>query len=158
MRGSRLRLDLGLLKQGVSIGVEFGIGSLEGLARTAEFLEHSVYERGSLTWQPDRLTFTLLNPPLRMGAFDAMRIRINGAPVPSAGALVAPEGAPAPTRFSESDSARPVALPVGRRTRFTVVGPVPPDRPVHVRLELHSVAIPPTVSLEFVDTPHPVAP
>jgi hypothetical protein len=64
-------LDLSLLRQGIRIGWEFGIQSIAELARVGELVERSVYEPSSLATAPGGIRFTLLNPPLRMGAFSS---------------------------------------------------------------------------------------
>lgn len=151
MGHSHLRLDLAVLRQGLHLALDFGLQPVEELARIAELLEHSVYESGSLGSNGREVTFTLLNPPLRTGAFDAARIFWDGASTPVVGAWAAgPEEGPRPLETVRRDS--PLVVPVGRRTRFGF-----PQRGLaasgtrKVRLELHSVAIPPLVWFEFSD-------
>ncbi|MCI4368638.1 MAG: hypothetical protein L3K09_03640 [Thermoplasmata archaeon] len=153
MGSSHLRLDLALLRQGLAIGVEFGFGSLEGLARTAELLEHSVYEAGSLRRLPDGLGFTLLNPPLRMGAFSEIRVWVNEVPVPADSASVTVEGESGPRRLSGVTALAPVSIPVGRRSRFRLALREVPSGTLTVRMEFDSVAIPPHVWVEFSGVP-----
>src|ERR1700686_1814169 len=69
VRPLHFRLDVSLLRDGLSIGWQFGARSLEQLVRVAQFLEHCVYEPGTMSRTPDGVAFTLHNPPLRMGAF-----------------------------------------------------------------------------------------
>jgi hypothetical protein len=144
------RTDLGLVDQGIELGLDFGIHSVVELARLGELLLHSVYERGSLRLDGGQAVFTLRNPPLRMGAFSRVRLFWDGAEVPAAAVSIAP-ALGTPRALAEVDREHPVTIPVGERTRFRL-GPVPSDAHRHVvRLELQSVAIPPTVWFEFSD-------
>lgn len=150
MGHSHLRVDLGLVRQGVHLAIDFGLQPVEELTRVAELLEHSVYELGSLRGDGREVRFVLRNPPLRTGAFGSVRLFWDGAPQPTAGAWAAgPDGTRRPLDALRRES--PLLLPVGRRTRFgfPFAGPV---AGVHrVRLELRSVAIPPTIWMEFSD-------
>jgi len=150
MRSSRIRGDLALLREGVEVAVGFGVRSLEGLVDVAELLEHSVYEPRSLRSTGDGFCFTLLNPPLRMGAFSSVRLLWNGSEVdPTRAALAVGRSAARP--LGSIAAASPVTLPIGERVRFSVhAAPVEPGRH-RVRLELQSVAVPPLVWLEFAD-------
>ncbi len=152
MPPGHLRADLSLLRQGASLTREFGFRSLEGLTRIAELIEHSVYEARSLTRTADGVAFTLLNPPLRMGAFEEVRVQWDGQPLPLAAVAITLPGSAA--RRSAADLSRdaPVTIPIGERTTIHLDLPPPPPGPHHVRLELRSVAIPPRVWFEFTDT------
>lgn len=157
VRGGRLHGDLSLLRQGLEVAIGFGVTSLEGLVSTAELLETSVYERGSLTRTPDGVRFTLLNPPLRMGAFDTVSLRWNGAPWAPASVRVRSAGPDAWRRLDEVDPDHPLTLPVGVRSVFELRGVPDAVGEQRVRLELHSVAIPPKVWFEFSDEVRPSA-
>jgi hypothetical protein len=143
---------LSLLRQGLSVGVEFGAHSLEALLWVAETVEQSVYERGSLTRTPEGLRFWLNNPPLRVGAFSSLRVAIDGTHVPAERARV--RGGPGlPWRtLTEISGERPLELRPGERTEVAVEGvPSAGVRELTVRLELQSTAIPPLVWFEFTD-------
>jgi hypothetical protein len=151
MRFPPLRLEFSLLRQGVSVGWEFGARSLEELAAVGEFLEHCVYEPGSLRRAPDGLAFTLRNPPLRMGAFSSIRVLLDGVAVPAGSVTLLGEGATTGRRTEAIDPAHPFAFAFGRRTEFhlRVDPPAPGDH--RIRLELQSVAVPPLVWFEFAE-------
>ena len=154
VRAARLRGDLSLVAQGIEVAAGFGVRSLEGLVSVAELLEHSVYEPASLHTVPGGVSFVLRNPPLRMGAFSALRLLWNGSPVPPGACTVLAPPEARPRRFSEIDRSAPITLPIGRRSRF-FAGVVPGEGSQRVRLELQSVAIPPKVWLEFSDEVRP---
>lgn len=151
MRTFHLRADLGLVRQGLRLALDYGVRPLEEMVRVAELIESSVYEHGSLTTAGREVRFRLLNPPLRMGAFSRIALRWDGAVILPSDAMIAPVDGRSGTRFSEISADRPFTIPIGRRTevRFET------DRResgVHtIRLELESVAIPPMVWLEFAD-------
>jgi hypothetical protein len=150
MRLGRWFGDLSLVRQGVQVAVGFGLHSIEGLIDVAELLEHSVYEPQTLRRTPTGFVFTLMNPPLRMGAFSSVRLFWNGQLVdPGQASIALPHS---PVRALGSIGPRePVTLPVGRRFHFIVqADPVPRGRQ-RLRLELQSVAIPPLVWFEFDD-------
>jgi len=150
----KLRCDLSLLRQGVSVAVGFGFRSLEGLVDVAQLVEQSVYEPRSLTRTPSGFGFTLLNPPLRMGAFSSVRLLWNGVAVdPQRAALCLPGSVP--VRLSSVGLTDPVTLPVGRRTRFTVEAEEVARGRHQLRLELQSIAVPPRIWLEFSDEMRP---
>lgn len=150
MRTGRLWGDLSLARQGVEVAVGFGVRSLEGLVDVAELLERSVYEPRSLRKAPEGFGFTLLNPPLRMGAFRSICLFWNGAAVDGDRVTLTLPDATARSLASIGPMA-PVTLPVGERCRYLVrADPVPPGRQ-HVRLELQSIAVPPKVWFEFAD-------
>jgi hypothetical protein len=154
LRAGRFRGDLSLLAQGFEVAVTLGVRSLEGLVRVAELLEHSVYEPHSLTKTPNGLSFVLRNPPLRMGAFSAVRLFCNGTAIPAGNVSLAP-GRGNPVGLDRVDREHPVTLPVGERTVFTVRGGFPEKGRIAIRLELQSVAIPPLVWFEFSDELRP---
>ena len=150
MSARHLRVDLSLLRQGVSVAFEFGAAALEELARIAEIVEHSVYEVRSLSRAANEVRFTLLNPPLRMGAFRAIRIYWNGDVVPAEGAFVQ-SGTEAERSLESIDQDHPITLEVGERHRFRFTPVRLADGAQRIRLEFQSVAIPPTVWFEFSD-------
>ncbi|MCI4340260.1 MAG: hypothetical protein L3J73_03210 [Thermoplasmata archaeon] len=150
MRTGRLFGDLSLLEQGVEVAAGFGLRSIEGLVDVAELLEQSVYEPRSLRRTPTGFGFTLLNPPLRMGAFSSLKLIWNGTAVDASEAsIILPDAAP--RSFGSIDRSNPVSVPVGRRSRFEVASETVVDGRHHLRLELQSVAVPPLVWFEFSD-------
>ncbi|HTP55263.1 MAG TPA: hypothetical protein VML53_01175 [Thermoplasmata archaeon] len=151
MSRGHFRADLGLVRQGVHLAWEYGTRPLEELTRLAELLEHSVYERGSLVASEGSVRFTLLNPPLRMGAFSRIGLAWDGIAVDASQVRIGTDPGGAVRTLASITRDAPATLPIGARSRFSfpVSGPV---AGVHaVRLELHSAAIPPTVWLEFSD-------
>ena len=152
MPPGHLRTDLSLLRQGASLAREFGFRSLEGLTRIAELIEHSVYEPRSLTRTAEGVAFTLLNPPLRMGAFEEVRVRFDGSLLPPEAVTLTVPGAGVPRSAAELSRATPVTIPIGQRTTVHLTLEAPAPGPHHVRLELRSVAIPPRVWFEFTDS------
>lgn len=150
----RLASIFSLLRQGVTLGVDYGSRSVETLLSVAETVEGSVYEMGSLRVSKGDLEFRLANPPLRVGAFRQVRAVVDGVPV-----------APDATRFRVGagtgwrsadvlDPDHPLELRPGVPTEFLLAGVGRPGRgPVHLRLEFESVAIPPLVWCEFSDEP-----
>jgi len=156
MRNARFRGDLSLAHEGLQVVLGFGVGSLHGLLGVAELLERSVYEPASLRRTPDGFEFTLLNPPLRMGAFRSARLLWNGVAVAPDRVAVRPGLAATWIPFSAIDAAHPVDLPVGERNVFRAHPEPAPAGRQRVRLELHSVAIPPMVWFEFADEARPV--
>jgi hypothetical protein len=147
-------MDLSLLRQGIGLGLDYGLHSLEELARLGAFLEHTVYESGSLRVEEGRAVFTLLNPPLRMGAFSGVRVLWDGSAIPPAEVVVAREGYPK-VEPSEIDRDHPFTIPVGSRTHFRLHAATPDPAHHRIRLELQSVAIPPKVWFEFTDILRP---
>jgi hypothetical protein len=150
--GSRsFALDLSILRQGLSIGREFGFASLEEFARLGSFLEGAFYERGSLASDPSGFSFRLANPPLRLGAFSAIRLFWDGAAIPPDRAAISVGRDRPPRRFSDVDVGRPLTLSFGGPIRITVQT-APPRVGLHrLRLELQSIAIPPVVWIEISD-------
>jgi hypothetical protein len=151
--GSRhLRGDVQLLREGVDLVREFGLPSVDRLLHVAEFLERGVYESRSLRVMPEGVGFTLLNPPLRVGAFSSLRLGWDGAPVPSERAYVRAEGHSIERPLSDITAAKPIELRPGERVGFRLAG-VRTDPGSHrVRLELQNIAVPPLVWFEFTDT------
>ncbi|HEV2166032.1 MAG TPA: hypothetical protein VGS23_03500 [Thermoplasmata archaeon] len=150
-----IALDFSLLRQGLSIEHEFGPAALEELARVGRFLEHAFYEPGSLVRTPTGVSFVLLNPPLRLGAFRSARLLFDKTPVPAERCAFDLEGGSGPRRFSELGPDRPLVHPPGRRMRYDLEIARPGRGRHEVRLELQSVAIPPLVWIEIFDSVHP---
>ncbi len=150
MTGSRLGEAVSLLRQGVEIELRFGTHSLAAMAELAETVEASVYVPRSLVARPGGLAFSLANPPLRVGAFREVRVRVDGVPVPSPAVRIRWPGARDGTRASEVTAGAPLRLRAGDPTDWEVDGV---ERrvgdPVVVRVELVSLAIPPLVWLEL---------
>ena len=147
-----LRGDVGLLRQGFTLVREFGLHSTERLAFVADFLERSVYAPKSLRILPDGVGFTLLNPPLRVGAFSSLRLAWDGGFVPPDQAFVRPEGHAIDRPLGDIQPDRPIELRPGERSDFRLVGIGADSKPHRIRVELQSVAVPPLVWFEFVDT------
>jgi hypothetical protein len=146
------RGDVGLIRQGISVVNEFGLRSAERLAFVADFLERSVYAPKSLRAVPEGIGFTLLNPPLRVGAFSSLRVAWDGTFHPPDRAFVRAEGRAIDRALADIGAARPVELRPGERVDFRLTG-IPADaRPHRVRLELQNIAVPPLVWFEFEDT------
>lgn len=143
---------LSLLRQGFSLEREFGSHSLESLLRIAETVEESVYEAGSLSRTATGFRFALANPPLRVGAFGAIGLSLNGIAIDRS-AVRFRGGPDDPWRQADGlDRAHPLLLAPGRRTE--IEADVEPSRllgTLSVRLELESVAIPPKVWFAFRD-------
>jgi hypothetical protein len=152
MRTSRLGSLLSAVRQGIALEVGFGTRSLEALVWIAETVEEAVYATGSLCWDAGLLSFELTNPPLRVGAFRALRAVVGGREVPP-GRLRVRRGPGVPWRSAASLSAEtPLELVPGQVTEFVIDAPTAPEAArITVRLELDSVAIPPLVWLEFSD-------
>lgn len=150
-----LRGDVGLLREAVSLIREFGLHSAERLAHVAAFLERSVYQPGSLHSVPGGVGFTLLNPPLRVGAFSSVRLFWDGQRVQAERLFVQGEGQAVERPATDITDSRPIELRPGQRIVFRLDGvPTGPGRH-RVRLELQSIAVPPLVWFEFSD---PIAP
>ena len=155
--GRRILPDLGLVVEGLRIGKEFGLGSLEEMAGVAWFLERSIYERGSLRETRDGIEFALRNPPLRMGAFEQLSLVWDERPVPPDQAFVQTADHAGPMPFSSVTRTNPVVLRPGVRAVFSgAVGPIAPG-PHTARIELRCTAIPPTVWFQITDRPRPLS-
>jgi hypothetical protein len=140
----------GLVKEGMGITFEFGPSSLERLVSVAEFSEQSVYEKESLRRTATGVEFVLLNPPLRMGAYYAVRVHWDGSLVdPSHWSIAIGDEPARPGR--EIDRAHPITFPVGVRSRVRLDMPDVPGGSHRVGLEFQNVAIPPRVWMEFHD-------
>jgi hypothetical protein len=150
-----IALDFSLLRQGLSIEHEFGPAALAELVRVARFLEQAFYEPASLVRTERGVAFTLLNPPLRVGAFGTARLLFDGVPLPRERCSFLPSGLEVSRRFSEVDRARPLILSPGRSVRFEMELEPPKPGRHEVRLELKSIAIPPLVWIEIYDTVRP---
>lgn len=148
----QLRGDVALLRSAISLVREFGLHSAERLGHVAEFLERSVYAPGSLHAEPGGVGFTLLNPPLRVGAFSALRAAWDGRPVPPERAFVRMEGHAVERPFADIVAGRPVELRPGQPARFRLEGVSTGPGRHRVRLELQSIAVPPLVWFEFSDS------
>ncbi len=150
----RLGPALSLVRQGLSVGREFGMHSLEALLWVAETVEESVYVPRSLVRNAEGLSFILANPPLRVGAFSSLRFWVDRVEVPSARVRLG-TGSPRVWRTAvEISGAAPLELRPGEPTEVAldqVATGV--EREVTVRLELQSVAIPPLVWFEFTEAP-----
>ena len=149
-----LRAALSLLRQGTAVGWDFGLRSVEELARVAELIQHSVYQAGSLERTDRGVAFVLLNPPLRMGAFSSATIHWDGALVPPTRATVAAGARAQPRPLESITREQPLIFPLGEPTRFDLVFDQVASGHHAVRLELRSVAIPPLVWMEFTDSVH----
>jgi hypothetical protein len=149
---------LSVLRQGLTLGVQFGTHPLEALIWVAETVEEGVYEAGSLRRTERGIAFALDNPPLRVGAFTYLRVVVDGAPVPGDRVRFR-RGAGAPWRTPQSlgpDS--PWDLAPGDRTEFEVDGMFGEgEEPLTVRLELRTPAVPPLVWFEFRESPSEAA-
>ena len=159
MSSRRLGPVLSLIRQGVSLGLEFGEHSLEAMLWIAETVEESVYASGSLCRTAHGLAFVLANPPLRVGAFGAIRCRVAGRAVPPERGHVRTGADRTGRTFAEVTRAAPLELREGEPTVIWLEVDVPdPTAAIPIRLELESVAIPPLVWLEFTATPSSEAP
>lgn len=158
MADHHLASKLSVLRQGLSVGAEFGVHSLEALLWVAETVEESVYAKGSLVEVPGGVRFLLSNPPLRMGAFYSVRAWLNGvAVVPESFRFRSPPTEPW-RAAAEVTRAAPLDLLPGVPTEVELTTPDPDltrHREITVRLELASVAIPPLVWLELTEVPSP---
>jgi len=144
---------LSLARQGLEVGIEYGPHALEAMVEIAETVEASVYDAGSLTAIPGGFSFVLLNPPLRTGAFSAVRIFVNGRAIDLA-CVRFRRGIGQPWRSASTLSGSvPLDLPVGSPLEVEVESPTTlAGTDAKVRIELDCPAIPPLVWLEFRDT------
>jgi hypothetical protein len=150
----RLSSVLRLAGEAVGLGWDFGLETLEALAWVAQTVQTSVYVSNSFVRTATGFRFALANPPLRIGAFSSIRVLVGDVPVPPERLRVrlTPAGS---WRFSsEIGTNEPLELQGGSGTEFDAEWPLdPPSGPVRIRLELHNVAIPPLVWIEFRETP-----
>ncbi|HTW55733.1 MAG TPA: hypothetical protein VMG36_04710 [Thermoplasmata archaeon] len=141
---------LSALRQGFELDVDFGTHSIEAMTWIAEVVETSVYRRGSLRGTADGLRFALANPPLRLGAFSGVTLRVNGALVPPERWTIRSGSAAPPRAATTVGAATPIELRSGEAIEVVAaVGRL--SGTVRIRLELESVAIPPRVWMEFDD-------
>jgi len=152
MRERGLAALVDLVREGLAIEIGFGSHSLEALLWVAETIEGSVYAPGSLVRTGRGLAFSLSNPPLRMGAFGALRAFVDGRPVAPTTVSVR-EGPGLPWRGTTSLSEEaPLSIRPGQRTEVAIEPwSGPSSGRLTVRLEFESVAIPPLVWFEFTD-------
>lgn len=153
----QLWLDVGLARQGIELGWDFGLQALAEMGRVAELVEHAVYAEGSLGRLPSdapwRLGFALRGPPLRVGAFSSIRLFWDGQEADPGRAAVRVIGQAPWRTLAALQPDAPVCLPVGERIEFAFDPPGAESPGEHtVRLELRSVAIPPRVWFEFTDS------
>ncbi|MFY9716559.1 MAG: hypothetical protein WAK40_01290 [Thermoplasmata archaeon] len=153
MLGSSVCRVLSVARQGIELGIEYGPHAVEALLWIAETVEESVYRAGSLHRNADGIGFTLENPPLRSGAFAAVRLLWNGVPVDPA-RLTIRTGAAGSGRVAGTLSRdAPIDLVAGDPIElFAAVPEVTVGDSATVRLELECPAIPPLVWIEFRDT------
>ncbi len=145
---------LSLVRQGLTVGVQFGTHSVEALLWVAETVEEGVYESHSLRRTPQGITFALDNPLLRVGAFTSIRMFVNRAVVPGDRVRLRP--GPGSLWRTAASVARGASLSLipGARTEMEVDGEFGAgDDVLTVRIELHTPAIPPLVWFEFDDIP-----
>ncbi len=149
---------LSLLRQGLTVGVQYGTASVEALLWVAETVEEGVYEAQSLRRIPGGIAFAIDNPLLRVGAFTSLTLRVGSEVVPGDRVrLRAGPGAPWRTAATIVAGA-PLGLAPGDRTEFEALGTFGHGGdPISVRLELRTPAIPPLVWFEFRDSPTEVA-
>ncbi len=143
-------MDLSVLRQGVSLGSEFGWEALAEFTRIGEFLEKSIYREGSLRLDREgKISLVLDNPPLRVGAFLGAYLSLDGVELPPEDSWCVDERFGRLRPLSSLSRADPLILRPGESTTFSAKPPGPCGSGVHtVRLTLHSVAIPPPVWLE----------
>ena len=139
---------VGLIKDGIGIGFEFGPTSLERLVSVAELSEESVYERDSLHRTPSGVEFVLLNPPLRMGAYYAIDVQWDDSPVQRDHWSVAIEEDP-PRLGSSIDRAHPFTFPVGVRSHVRLDLAQVDSGSHRVRMDFRNIAVPPRVWMDF---------
>jgi hypothetical protein len=145
---------LSLLRQGLTLGYQYGTHSVEALLWVAETVEEGVYESGSLRRTPEGIAFALENPPLRVGAFTSIALRVDGTPVPGDSVRFR-SGPGAPWRIGAAVAANaPLNLAPGDRTEFDLRGEFGRGGDsITVRLELRTPAVPPLVWFEFSESP-----
>jgi hypothetical protein len=152
--GRRLGALLRLADDAIGLGWDFGLGSVEALAWVARTVETAVYVPDSLVRTASGFRFALANPPLRIGAFSCVLVRVDGTPVPPDRVRVRHRPVGAWRTTSEIGTAQPLLLQAGNATEFDADWPVAPgSAPLLIRLELQNVAIPPLVWMEFREIP-----
>ncbi len=154
MAAHRIVALVHLLRQGLALEGEFGLLPLEAMVAVARTVEESVFDPASFVRGPVGLRFVLRNPPLRCGAFSAIRVGVDGAVPTAKGLRVATGTTSAWTEAVDLSATHPLHLRPGVPIRFDVEsGGAPGRRARTVRIELDSVAIPPLVWLEFTAVP-----
>lgn len=147
---------LALVRQGLTLGLDYGTRSIEALLWVAETVEESVYEAGSLHRTPSGLGFALDNPPLRVGAFDHLAVVVDGTPVAAERIRWRRSADGSWTSAASLGPAAPLDWTPGDRIELEVDGSFPgTDGSVTVRLELRTSAVPPLVWFEFTERPAP---
>lgn len=145
---------LSLLRQGLTIGVQFGTQSVEALLWVAQTIEEGIYADGSLRRTSGGIAFALDNPILRVGAFSDLRILVEGMSVPPDRVRFRPGEGTEWRLASTVTSEAPWELRPGDRTHFEVDGSFGQGTdPITVRLELVTPSIPPLVWFEFNEKP-----
>jgi hypothetical protein len=145
---------LSLVRQGVTVGAQYGADALEALLGVAESVEESVLVPGSFVQDGSGLRFVLANPPLRTGAFAAVRLAVDGTPVPPSRVRLRPGPGTAWRAAGEVTAAAPLNLGPGIGTEVEIdVPPMPRGHARRVRVELECRAIPPLVWMEFEEIP-----
>jgi hypothetical protein len=148
---------LSAVRQGLTVGAEYGAGAVEALVWVAESVEESVLAAESFVQDAGGLRFVLSNPPLRTGAFVALRIVLDGRAVAADRIRLRPGPGTAWRTAGDVGAERPLRLGPGIGTEVEIDGPPGPPRRAHrVRLELECAAIPPLVWLEFEEVPREV--
>jgi len=158
MGGQYLGSVLSLVREGIALEVGFGTRSVEAFLWVAQTIEDSVVAPGSLTVGGGVARFELTNPPLRMGAFGAVRATIDGRAVPPEQLRFRPGPGHAWRGAPTVSPSEPLELVPGRSTEFAIDDArLAPGAKVTIRLELESVAIPPLVWVEFSERVQPGA-
>ena len=150
MSDHRVGSALRVAREALGLALDFGVESLEAFAWVAATVESSVYVPHSLVRSPSGIRFALANPPLRIGAFSSVRIRVDGNPVPPDRVRIRSERVGRWRTAAELSAESALELQAGSFTEFEVdlpAGKLPAE--LTVRLELQSVAIPPLVWMEF---------
>jgi hypothetical protein len=142
----------------MTLGVQFGTHSVEALLWVAETVEEGVYEAGSLRRTPEGISFALDNPLLRVGAFTSIALRVDGERIPGERVRLRAGPGSAWRTAATIGADAPLGLGPGDRTELEILGDFGPDaKPIAVRVELRTPAIPPLVWFEFHDSPSEVA-
>ena len=148
--------SLSLLRQGLSIEIHYGTRSLEALLSVAEAVEDAVYATGSLRRIPGGLALALDNPPLRVGAFSAVRVLVDRNAVPPAQVRLRRGPGAAWRTASDVTADSPYRWGPGEPTEFELeTSAALTGEPVCVRIELVSIAVPPLVWCEIREVPAP---